>query len=91
MESMELRHNELKRIGRLVKQRREMLGWSPGELSRQSGVSRGTILYIEDASREARFSRFLAISTSLGMPVTGLLGPVLERQAIAAQKSANKI
>jgi transcriptional regulator with XRE-family HTH domain len=56
-------------ISTIIKMRRAQLGMTKKELSIKSGMSRATILIVENQGRQPMFNHGVALLESLGMEV----------------------
>lgn len=64
---------DLARFGRVVARHRNDLGWSIDRLAEHSGLSRKTIINVENAHKGLRLSTADAIARALDVPLTQLI------------------
>lgn len=62
-------------IGRRVREQRGFLGWTLDELAAHSGVSRRTIVNVEQGSVNASIGILLRLSDALGIGIPSLVAP----------------
>ncbi|NUQ78281.1 MAG: helix-turn-helix transcriptional regulator [Polyangiaceae bacterium] len=69
--------NQLLKVGREIRRRREALGLTLDQLSDRSGITPNYIGTIENGKRDASMSTLNGIAVGLGVPLGELLGTTL--------------